>query len=74
MDIDNLILLPITTKAVCFCCMLNVFEASWANNVDPEQTVAVCFCAYIIVNNLNKYIGCNNQMQLLDSFLRLHQT
>ena len=40
MDIDNLILLPITTKAVCFCRMLNVFEASKANNVDPEQTVA----------------------------------
>ena len=56
MDIDNLILLPITTKAVCFCRMLNVFEASKANNVDPEHTVAVCFCAIIIVNNINKYM------------------
>ena len=55
MHID-LILLPITTKAVCFCRMLNVLEASYANNVDPEQTVAVCFCANIIVNNLNKYM------------------
>ena len=55
MDIDK-ILLPITAKAARLCRMLNVFEASYANNVDPEQTVAVCFCAYIIVNNLNKYM------------------
>ena len=57
-----LILLPITTKAVCFCRMLNVCEASEANNVDPEQTVAVCFCANIIVNYLNKYMQQHTSM------------
>ena len=43
--------------------MLNVFEASYANNIDPEQTVAVCFCANILVNNLANICssrhGCN---------------
>ena len=42
----------------------------------PKQTVAVCFCAYILVNNLNKYmqqpnIGCSDQPQFLAGFWRL---
>ena len=45
----------------------------------PKQTVAVCFCAYLLVNNLNKYmqqpkIGCNDQPQFLAGFWRLYQT
>ena len=58
-----------------------IFEASYENNVDLEQTVQVCFCANILVNNLNvkciiwsSRLGCNDKTQFLAGFLRLHQT
>ena len=28
----------ITTKVICFCPLINVFEASVTNTVDPDQT------------------------------------
>ena len=67
MDCFNLVRLPITTKAVSFCRMLNVLK-SLRQIIDPEQTVAVCFCANILVNNLKKYAAADLGVMIKRSF------
>ena len=32
---------PITTKVVCFFCLIKFLEASMANSVDPDQTAPI---------------------------------
>ena len=32
---------PISIKVVCFCCLLNNFEASLTNSADADQTAPV---------------------------------
>ena len=69
----------LSLKGVCFCCLLNNFEASLTNSVDADQTAPVgsvqsgstLFVSIFMLNNYQTLFCCRFEVYIITVFTRV---